>query len=142
MPTPASPAEMMRHWFQTVWNEGNPSLIEAWIAPNAPVQGMDGGRDPIIGPIPFRAVYDGMNTAFPDIQIELLDVTETATQATGRWVLHLTHSGAFKNAPATGKRISITGMTIIRFTNGQMTEAWNEWDRLTLALETGAVLAK
>jgi len=141
-PQGLSPGQMLRHWFQTVWNEGNPELIDAWVAPDAPVQGMDGGNEPIRGPAAFRAAYDGLRAAFTDIHFEVQDVMETADQAIGRWVLTATHAGEFKGARATGNRVSITGMTIIRVTDGKLTAGWNEWDRLTLALATGAVLPR
>jgi predicted ester cyclase len=137
-----SPGQMLRHWFQTVWNEGKPELIDAWVAPDAPVQGMDGGRETIAGPAAFRAAYDGLRAAFADIRFEVQDVMETTDQAIGRWEFTATHAGEFKGARATGNRVTITGMTIIRVADGKFVAGWNEWDRLTLALATGAVVPR
>ena len=43
--------------------------------------------------------------------------------------------------PPTGKRMSITGITIIRAQNGQIVEAWNNFDVLGMHQQLGTLAA-
>jgi predicted ester cyclase len=46
-----------------------------------------------------------------------------------RWTVRMTHLGdAF--APATNKRLMVTGMTFWRIRENKIAEAWNNWDMM------------
>jgi predicted ester cyclase len=40
----------------------------------------------------------------------------------------VTHTGDHLGIPATGKQATITGMVIIHVRDGQIVDAWNNWD--------------
>jgi predicted ester cyclase len=48
--------------------------------------------------------------------------------------VHMTLRG---RARQSGKAISVTGMGIVKVTNGKIVEAWNSWDGLALQLQLG-----
>jgi predicted ester cyclase len=50
----------------------------------------------------------------------------------------MTHSGDFAGAPATGKRVTVHGISIMRFEGGKIAEAWDNWDQLGLLTQIGA----
>ena len=68
----------------------------------------------------------------------LHDVIGDGPAAAARWTMRLRHSGDGAGVPATGKTISVTGMTFVHVADGRITAGWNEWDRATLAREMGA----
>jgi predicted ester cyclase len=41
--------------------------------------------------------------------------------------------------PATGKDVKITGISIDRFENGKVVEAWSNWDSLGMLQQLGVV---
>jgi predicted ester cyclase len=48
-----------------------------------------------------------------------------------------THTETFMGMAPTGKKATITGMTITRIENGKMVEAWTAWDALGMFEQLG-----
>ena len=40
--------------------------------------------------------------------------------------------------PATGKQVTVTGMSIGRIRDGKLVEGWNNWDTMSLMEQIGA----
>jgi predicted ester cyclase len=51
----------------------------------------------------------------------------------------MTHTGAFLGMEPTNKRVSVNGISIQRFVNGQIVAGWDNWDQLSLLVQLGAV---
>lgn len=81
----------------------------------------------------IQMVADG----FPDFHLTIEDQIEEGDQVVARWHAQGTHRGAFMGFPATGQSADITGVSIHRFVDGQIHEAWTEWDRLALMQQLG-----
>ena len=76
------------------------------------------------GPEGFKRVVETYRAAFPDVS-----TTEVAMIAEGDLVMmhfHMTgtNSGPFMGMPATGKKVDIMGVDIIRCVNGKAVEHW------------------
>ena len=56
-----------------------------------------------------------------------------------RWVATMTHQGDQLGVPATGRRVTLTGVTIVRLRDGKIVEAWNNYDQLSLLQQIGAL---
>ncbi len=62
-----------------------------------------------------------------------------ADKVVHRWTWNCTHTGVFADVPATGKKVSYTGMTIVRLSGGQIVEHWASVDVFRLMKQlTGA----
>jgi steroid delta-isomerase-like uncharacterized protein len=85
--------------------------------------------------------YQGFLAAFPDAQITLEDFVSEDDKVAARFTLEGTHRGEFMGVPATGTRITLSGITILRFVDGQCVERWNEANFLALLQQLGAVPA-
>ncbi|HSM04293.1 MAG TPA: ester cyclase [Longimicrobiales bacterium] len=89
------------------------------------------GRDQMMGFL--HATFE----AFPDWHesIELMlaegDLVAYITTGTG------THTGAFGDVPATGKRVEITNYIVQRIADGQIAETWIGWDNLAFLQQIG-----
>ena len=68
-------------------------------------------------------------TAFPDQRMEILDILEDEDRVASRQVLTCTHQGTFMGVPATGRRIEIELMEIVRIRSGRIAERWVVFDR-------------
>ena len=75
--------------------------------------------------------------AFPDVQIIDEDILVDGDKAVKRWVDVGTHAGPYAGLAATGRRVSIPGISIDRIENGKVVESWMAWDELGLLRQLG-----
>jgi steroid delta-isomerase-like uncharacterized protein len=76
--------------------------------------------------------------AFSDFRFEVDDVFATDDKAVGRFRMVGTHDGDFMGIPATGKRVEVPGIDIVRFDeNGLGVEHWGAFDTMTLMQQLG-----
>lgn len=75
--------------------------------------------------------------AFPDMQLVVDDQIAEGDKVVTRWRGEMTHLGTLGSVPATGRRVTITGITIDRFEGGKIFEAWRSVDVLGLWLAIG-----
>jgi steroid delta-isomerase-like uncharacterized protein len=130
------PVDLIRTWFEEVWNNGRVDLMPVYFHKDGVAHGLI-GEPHIQGPEEFKVFYDSIKSGFPDIRFRIEDAFGDASQAVIRWSADLTHEGDFMGVKATGRRVKISGITIVHVENGQVVRAWNEWDRLTLMTAIG-----
>lgn len=129
--------QMMRRWFQEVWNEGKVATIHELLSPNAIGKGQT-GQGEIHGPADFVPFVERIRGAFPDIQITVEDGFSVEDKVVVRWSAAMTHTGDHLGMPATGKPVRVTGITIARIRDGQIIEGWDNWDQLGMLQQIGA----
>lgn len=132
---------LIRRWFEEVWNQKREATIHELIAPDAIVYGLspDKSAPPPRGPEPFLQFWRQFCGAFPDIHVTVEDVIAERDLTCARISFTGTHHGNHLGVPPTTNRISATGLCLTRWREGQVTEAWNEFDALGLMLQTKAV---
>ncbi|MDQ0582931.1 ester cyclase [Streptomyces rishiriensis] len=75
-----------------------------------------------------------------DFAFSVDDQIEQGDRVCNRWTWRGTHRGDFMGLPATGKQVTMTGMTIFRCReDGKIVEAWWEYDLLGLMEQLGAL---
>ncbi len=79
-----------------------------------------------------------LGTAFPDKRYTLHDIIVEGDKAVARWTLKATHKGEYMGVPATHKPVTMSGIYIIRFVEGEQAEWWLEADFLGLMNQIGA----
>lgn len=85
----------------------------------------------------LKAFYSGLWKAFPDGRLELSNVVAQGDRVATMYAFTATHQGEFMGVPATGKRVEVTGMTILRFVGDKCVERWNVADMLSLMHQLG-----
>jgi len=80
------------------------------------------------GKAELKAFADGIFAAFPDFRIE-----QTARFAAGEWagmewIISGTHKGDLPGIPATNKRFSIRGASILELESGKIKRCSDYWD--------------
>jgi predicted ester cyclase len=138
--TTADLAEASRRILEEGFNEGKLDLADELISaqainhdPAEPVR-MRGLR----GPDVFKQTVRMYRSAFPDVRITVDDVISADDRVVLRWHSEGTHRGELEGLAPTGARGSVTGISIDRWENGKVVEAWAEWDNLGLARQLGA----
>src|SRR3970282_2938390 len=56
-----------------------------------------------------------------------------------RWTGSGTHQGTLFGIPATGKKMSVDGITIDRFSESKLVESWNVFDQLGMMQQLGVI---
>jgi steroid delta-isomerase-like uncharacterized protein len=82
-----------------------------------------------------------IRAALPDIQSAVEDVIAEGDEVVWHWSARGTHRAPLLGLPATGKQITITGITIDRIAGGQIAERWDQVDMLGLMQQLGAIPA-
>ncbi len=83
-----------------------------------------------------------VNTGFPDLHNTIEDMVAEGDKVVTRYTMHGTHKGNFMGTPATGKEVTVTGITISRIKDGKIVEEWEEDDILGLASKIGVISFK
>lgn len=84
----------------------------------------------------FRALLD----AFPDLRMQVEDLITDGDKAVARVRLLATHRGEFMGVPATGARVEVPLIDIMRFDrHGLVCEHWGVADMLSLMQQLGVV---
>lgn len=130
---------LVRRWFDEVWNKGVEHVIDELFSGNGIAHGI-GETDPDIhGPNEFKPFVRNLRGAFPDIRIDVEDTVAEGEMVCVRLVLQGTHTGNGLGVPPTGRKVRVTGLVMARMLEGQMVEAWNNWDQLGLLRQIGAM---
>ena len=134
------PAEGSRRLLEEAFNNGDFSLVDRLVAPDAvnhdPAEPahMHGLR----GPESVRRTVQMYRAAFPDVRMTVDDVIAAGDKVVLRWHSEGTHRGALEGLAPTGARGSVTGISIDKWKDGKIVETWAEWDNLGLARQLGA----
>lgn len=129
----------IRRWFEEVWNQGSERAIDEIFSPNGVAHGIGETEPDLRGPDDFKPFVRNLRTALPDIRIDVEDAVAEADMVCVRLVLQGTHTGDGLGIPPTGRYVRVTGLVMARMVNGQMIEAWNNWDQLGLLRQIGAM---
>jgi non-heme chloroperoxidase len=92
------------------------------------------------GPEDVKKFVMEYRSAFSDIEDIVEDMIGEGDRVVTRWTLRVTHTGEFRGIPATGKRLTITGIGIFRFSEeGKVVESWDSLDQLGMLRQLGAL---
>jgi steroid delta-isomerase-like uncharacterized protein len=88
----------------------------------------------------MRREFEGYRSAF-DFQFTVEDQLAEGDQVATRWSFRGTHTGEFLGIAPTGNQVALTGITVFRFGDGMIQEAWWNWDTLGMLRQIGAIPA-
>ena len=92
------------------------------------------------GPEDVKKFVTEYRSAFSNIEDIVEDMIGEGDRVVTRWTLRVTHTGEFRGIPTTGKRITITGIGIFRFSeDGKVVESWDSLDQLGMLRQLGVI---
>jgi predicted ester cyclase len=107
-------------------------IDEAWV-----------GYHPFAGPVPDPERVErgsvAMAEAFPDLRTAEADSVKERDKVAFRWLLSGTHEEEFMGVAATGRRVEVMGMDIVRVADGEIVEHWGEFDAMGLLRQIGVI---
>jgi steroid delta-isomerase-like uncharacterized protein len=127
---------IVRRYIEQVLNEQRLDLAEEFLAENIELHGS--GIPP--GMEVVEQWLAAFATAFPDGYTIIEDMVAEDDQVVARTVFNGTHKAEMQGIPATGKAISMPGITIFRLDNGKIAEGWLVNDNLRMMQQLGIIL--
>lgn len=126
-------ADLIRRWFDEVWNQGRTDAIDELLASDATIHGLAPGD--LTGPSAFRAFHSALRTNFSKIQVKVEKTVEHGDDISAWCRVTATHRES-------GKTVAFTGAVLMVVRDGMVQEGWNIWDFLGLLTQLGAVDAE
>jgi predicted SnoaL-like aldol condensation-catalyzing enzyme len=109
---------LVTRWFEEVWNQNRAETIDELLPANCVIH--DAGTD-MRGPEEFKTFHDGLRAQFSEIRVSLHESISEGDMVCFRWACTMQHRN-------TGKTVRITGISMVRFDEGRLAEAWQNWD--------------
>jgi steroid delta-isomerase-like uncharacterized protein len=132
----------LRRAIEEGWNQGNVALFDELFAPNFIHHDPD--RPDFRTLEDYKRYVTETRSAFPDFHLTIEDLIAEGEQVVTRWMWRGTHTGGSvwpMPIPATGKQVTVTGITILRFAGGKFVEDWHLVDHLGLFQQLGVIPA-
>jgi steroid delta-isomerase-like uncharacterized protein len=132
--------ELSRRILEDVWNQQKMDAVDEMIA-------ADFAQHDSQSPLGVRGVEGYKQfvrhylNAFPDCHFTVEDQLAEGQMVVTRWTVTGTHRGDLGNIPATGRRMSVTGISWSRIENGKFVESWTNWDTLGMLQQLGVAAA-
>ena len=136
-PLNSTPDQLIREWFECLWNQGQEETIERLAAPDFVVHGI--GPDAIRGAAALKPLYRVFRAALPDIHISVDRTVTEGDMVAAHCHVTGTHTGEGLGVAPTGRRVEFWGIAMGRVRGGQLVEGWNCFDFLSLYEQIGRV---
>lgn len=133
-----SAKELALQWFEVAWNQKDRARMATLLEPSLSGD-TEGG--PITSAEQFiNEMYRPFVEAMPDARVAVDGAVGEGNEAVVRWTITGTHTGELPGVPASGRKISFSGMTWLRFNEaGRIYEGWDRYNLggLVAALTAG-----
>jgi predicted ester cyclase len=121
--------QLMRRWFEDVWNNKRAEVIDELMAADVVIH----GHNPEVrGREGFKQLYVTFCAALPDIHITTELVFGSGDLVAAHNRVEGTQRGALFGIAPLNRRVSFSGTSIARVRNGLFVEAWDQYNFLEL----------
>ena len=127
--------QIARRLLDELWNRADFAVVDDLVPDD--YNGHESAE--IHGPEGAKAFVAGLRAAFPDLHLTVEDQLAERDKVVTRWTMRGTHKGLFQGIPATGRRMTITGIALFRISNGKIVEGWANEDVLGMLQQLGAI---
>jgi steroid delta-isomerase-like uncharacterized protein len=127
--------------YEEVWNKRKLEVVDQLISSSHALS------DPLasdsqVGPTLYKQRVVEFTKSFPDLHFTIEDMISEMGKVVVSWTLSATHEGEFMEIPATGRKISVEGITIHLITNGKILDSYARWDNLAAFRQIGVIPAQ
>jgi phytoene desaturase/steroid delta-isomerase-like uncharacterized protein len=135
--------ELVRRFFDEVWNKGNFEFMDEFYAESFTLhalwQNTTLGGSGTAGVDAAKAAIRGWRSGFPDLHVTVEEQVVEGDLVTSRHFAKGTNDRAFNGIPPTGRVGAMSGMTTTRIVDGKITDAWTMWDVVGLMRQLGVI---
>lgn len=118
-----------RTFVEEIFNARKPEMAKKFVTPDIIYHGM---AEEVKGLEEFKSWVSEDLSAFPDMQVTVVDDIAEQDKVAIRWILKATHEKDFADFPATHKKIETQGVEILHFEGDKIKEAWTIADMSVL----------
>lgn len=138
---PEENKNLVRRWFEEVWNKRRISAIPEMYHPSGRAHGFPEPDSVLTGPEEFAAVCKNFYETFGDIHITVDDLIAEGDKVAVRWTATMTHTGHGLGFPATSQQVKLPGSSFLICGNGMILDGWNQMDftRVQMQLKESAL---
>jgi steroid delta-isomerase-like uncharacterized protein len=129
---------LLNRYIAEVWDSGEPEAVTRFAAETFR-RHTSPGSEPLDRAAQIERLK-GFRAAFPDITIEVEDVVSEGDMLAFRSTMRGTHQGEIMGIAATGRKVVVGLVDMVRIEDGRFAEQWGGPDMLDLARQLGAVL--
>ena len=127
---------IIRRYIEEGINQGNFHIFDELFHPEY----IFGSPGEVLHGLEGLKEFIGMfRTAFPDLKIQVDDLTTEENKTVTCFTLMGTHRGELMGIPATGKPVNVHGTILSRFKAGKIIEEWEILDQLTMFQQLGVI---
>lgn len=121
-------------WFQRVWTEEDGNAIDELFVIKGPAKGLgsvirknnEDFQDPdLMGPEEFKQFHKSLLSLISNVEVRVLRSMED-----DNWIFALCELSALKKG--TDQKVKMTGTVVCRIVDGQINEAYNHWDFMSI----------
>ena len=123
---------LLYKWFTDVWNNDDESSIDKLMTHDSTAKGILKEEHPK-GAEGFKIFFKDFRSQFHDVKIDIEDVIAQDDMEAARTVVNAIHT-------QTGKKVTFSGLCMVKVANGKIAEAWNNYDFLNLYEQLGQKL--
>lgn len=115
-----TPAELVRRFHTELLSARDPAVVDAFfgegfVSHNMP-PGFPEGREGV------KRFFSMFRDAFPDVTVEIDELVADGDRVAAATTFTGTHDGELMGMAPTGKRVSVTGIDIVRVEGGRIVE--------------------
>ena len=127
---------LVQRWFNEVFTQGNLSVADEIFAADYVNHDPTGWPQ---GPQGAKAAASAYRAGYSDLAFTIEDQIADGDRVATRWTAHGTHDGELYGVPPTGKKVTVTGISIERVAGGKIAETWVNFDALGMLQQLGVV---
>ena len=129
---------LVRRTFEELWNQGNLAVADELYAADCTRRELD-SPDTTHGVEAIKQRVTTFRTAFPDLHLTIDEIIEEGEKLATMWTATGTHTGDLEGIAPTGKKVSTSGTSIVRYANGKCVEELVSRDLYGLLKQLGVI---
>jgi len=134
--TEAQNKALAQRWNDEIWTKADMATVDELLAEdftfNYPFPGIEPTREG------YKQTVMYFHNVFSDMLLTIEDMIAEGDKVVVRWKGISIHTAEYMGIPPTDKRVSMTGISIIRIEEGKIVEEWTEMDSLGIIMQLGA----
>ncbi len=131
---------IIKQLYEEVWNKRRLELVDEIISPSHALHDPNAAGS-AVGPEAYKRLVTRFITAFPDLRFNIEDFFGENEKLAVAWTISGTHKSEFMGVPATNKKVSVDGITIIHTVNAKIMDSYVSWDVWGMMHQLGVVPA-
>ena len=125
----------MQKFYDEVFNKHNPAMFDSCVTADF----VEHESDPNTPPTRegTKKLFAALFAGYPDINEKVIGMVADSQFVYTHFEMTGTNTGSFMGMPATGKKMDIEGVDIVRFVNGKGVEHWGYSEEVKMMMQMG-----